>query len=104
MQVGYRIQSERKTIKLTQDELAALIGCGSNYISRLETGKDKCSEEMLNVMANVFGCTVDYLKYGDELVPPEHLKLYKQILLLSPINVEKAKSYIKYLLYEQIHK
>ena len=59
---------------------------------------------MLNVLANVFGCTVDYLKYGDELVPPEHLKLYKQILLLSPINVEKAKSYIKYLLYEQIHK
>lgn len=54
------IASERKRLGITQDALAARIGCCKTTMSSYEGGATIPSD-MLKKMADIFGCTVDYL-------------------------------------------
>lgn len=60
--VGERIRSERKQLGLTQRELGAFIG-GKNksFVSRMELKGEHLTVDILDRLADLFGCTTDYL-------------------------------------------
>ena len=69
MEIGQRIQETRITKGLSGEDLGAYLGIKGNQVSRIETGKAKCSLEHIFVIAQVLNCTTDYLLYGKK----EHL-------------------------------
>ena len=46
-QIGQRIQKARTDLGLTQDTLAEMIQVSTNYLSKIETGREKPNLEML---------------------------------------------------------
>jgi len=56
-----RLRSARKAKKLTQEELANLVGTTKTTISNYETGYSTPSFEILLDIANVLDVTTDYL-------------------------------------------
>ncbi len=82
MEIGQRIQKARITKGLSGEELGAYLGIKGNQVSRIETGKAKCSLEHIFVIAQVLNCTADYLLYGkkDYLnFSPEQVDLVKRL-------------------------
>lgn len=60
MTLSEKIKALRKKKKLTQEELASVIGVERSTVGKYETGV-RPSTEMLSVLADYFGVTVDYL-------------------------------------------
>jgi len=60
-EIGSNIKKLRKKAHLTQEQLAEKIGVERVTIVRYETGIFKPSNKYLMMLANVFGCTTDYL-------------------------------------------
>jgi transcriptional regulator with XRE-family HTH domain len=49
---GKRVRSLRRSNDFTQEQLAATIGCSTEYISRIERGLASPSFEILSALAN----------------------------------------------------
>ncbi len=64
---GKRIRSLRRLRDLTQEQLAASVGCSTEYISRIERGLVSPSFEILSALANAFHIEVDALFDFSEL-------------------------------------
>jgi transcriptional regulator with XRE-family HTH domain len=75
-----RLRSARKAKKLTQEELATLVGTTKTTISNYETGYSTPSFEMLNELASVLDVTTDYLLgRSDEPQPATNSSVEKAI-------------------------
>jgi transcriptional regulator with XRE-family HTH domain len=62
MTIGKRVARLRARRKLTQQELAERAGVSQAIISRLETdSRDNVTSDVLKGLAQVLGCTTDYL-------------------------------------------
>ena len=59
----------RKNKKLTQQELAGIIGITPQAYSLYETGKNNISNETLCLLADYFDVSVDYILGRDEKIP-----------------------------------
>ena len=59
--IGKRLEDLRKERKLTQEELAKLIGPNRNRISQWENGERELKASHLALLANALGTTSDYL-------------------------------------------
>lgn len=59
--VAMNIRSERVRIGLTVDGLAKAVGVSKNTIASWELNKRSPDGSYLMRMANIFGCTTDYL-------------------------------------------
>lgn len=59
--LGNRIKEERKKKNLSQRELGELIGVNDTQISNYEKGISIPPSDRLGMMADIFGCTTDYL-------------------------------------------
>ena len=59
--LGKSIRSNRDRLRLTQEQLAELLGVSSHYIYELERGLKLPSLPMLVTMAEVFHCGIDAL-------------------------------------------
>lgn len=59
------IQRKRVSKKMTQDELAAVLGVKRSTVSMWENGKSNPRAEMLPRIAAIFGCTIDELLCED---------------------------------------
>lgn len=55
------IASERVRLGLTQGSLADLLGVTRQTVLRWENGKSKPPTSAVYMMANLFGCSTDYL-------------------------------------------
>ena len=64
MGIGERIKELRVSKKLTQSQLAELIGMSYIQIGRYETQKSNPSSDVLQKLANALGTTTDYLMQG----------------------------------------
>lgn len=58
MSVGTEIRRRRKAIKWTLEDLANRVDSDTGNLSRIETGKQGASEEMLRKISGALGCTV----------------------------------------------
>jgi len=66
MNVGSEIRRRRKALKWTLEDLAGKVDSDTGNLSRVETGKQGASEEMLRKIAAALGCTVAELFAGAE--------------------------------------
>lgn len=59
--VGERLKALRENSHLTQKEMAELLDCTSSHYQKIEYGKVNISVSTLNLMANHFSVSADYL-------------------------------------------
>lgn len=113
--LGARIRKRREELKISQEELADLVGLSTQHISNVENAKTRIGLEKLVSIANVLECSVDELLcgslrvgsreiYHDEIasiiedftdtemrVLPEFLRSYNYMYKLLEKNIEKKK-------------
>lgn len=69
MSIGDRIKKKRQLIGLTQDELASKIGISRPSVVQWETGKASPKGARLNLIADILGCSPDWLLVGGDDEP-----------------------------------
>ena len=69
MNIGMRIQEQRMKCGMSGATLGAYLGISANQVSRIETGKAKCSLEQFFVIAQLLNCSADYLLFGKIQMP-----------------------------------
>lgn len=62
--MGQRILARRKTLGLTQDDLAEMIGVTPPMISNLEQGKKAIRPDNLAKVCKALGLSTDFVLYG----------------------------------------
>jgi transcriptional regulator with XRE-family HTH domain len=65
--IGKRIKESRERQHITQTKLAERIDMSVSYISHIETAKKKASLEVLVLISNELGITVDELLSGNQI-------------------------------------
>ncbi|MBD5159454.1 MAG: helix-turn-helix transcriptional regulator [Ruminococcus sp.] len=65
MTFGQKIETRRKELGYTQEELAKRIQTTQPYISRLERGHFKPSFQRIAIISMALGISVDYLIFDD---------------------------------------
>lgn len=76
LQIGENIKRLRKEKDVTQDELAEVLGVSYQSVSRWENKQCYPDMELLPVIADFFGVTVDNLLGVDELIEKERVDEY----------------------------
>ncbi|MBE5899777.1 MAG: helix-turn-helix transcriptional regulator [Lachnospiraceae bacterium] len=71
VQLGKRIRSERKKLKITMEELAESANISVAYLGQIERGDRKATLEKIVSLANCLGVTVDYLL--SDFIDPENI-------------------------------
>lgn len=101
MGIGNRIKELRNQKKLTQADLAALVGLTYIQIGRYEIGKSVPSSDVLQKLAPALDTTSDYLINGShdeavaaQLTDRELLKQFKEVEMLSPEDKHLVKTFI----------
>ncbi len=82
MNIGMRIQEQRVKCGMSGATLGAYLGISANQVSRIETGKAKCSLEHFFVIAQLLNCSADYLLFGKIQMPvmsPAQVNLIEQL-------------------------
>ncbi len=62
--MGFRISTQRRKLKMTQEELAEQVNVSVKHISAIETGRTKANIELLYNIAEKLGVTIDYFTFG----------------------------------------
>lgn len=87
--IGERIKTVRRSLHLTQDQLAEKSGLSSNYIGQLERGERSPSLKTLTRIAQSLGVDVDYLVKVPQSDIESKLREIRQ-LTKTPENLEKV--------------
>ncbi|SHK21901.1 Helix-turn-helix [Anaerocolumna jejuensis DSM 15929] len=109
MDFSIRLRFLRQKYKLTQGDLAAVIGIKSSAIANYEAKRNEPCFDKLIALSNYFKVSCDYMLgvsdntlrigYGDFVKETaEFIKLYN---MLTPAGKEDVLSYVNYLLYKQ---
>ena len=64
--IGKRIRQLRRGQDMTQEQLAEKLNVGTDHLGKIETGKHRCSIEILIDVAAFFDVSLDYLILGKE--------------------------------------
>jgi transcriptional regulator with XRE-family HTH domain len=64
--IGTRIRAARRDRKLTQDDLAELVGVSRSAVAQWETGRAGQVTGNLSRIAGALEINVEYLMYGDD--------------------------------------
>lgn len=59
--VGSRLRQLRKGKDMTQEQLAEQLNVSLDHLGKIETGKHRCSLEILVDISEFFGISLDYL-------------------------------------------
>lgn len=101
MEIGERIKELRTMKKLTQSELAKIVGMSYIQIGRYETQKSNPSSDVLQKLANALGTTTDYIMQGntDDIVSgqftdKELLHQFKEVEKMSSEDKHLVKTFI----------
>ncbi|WP_251209605.1 helix-turn-helix domain-containing protein [Acetatifactor aquisgranensis] len=92
-QVGYRILSRRKQLRMTQEELAEKAGITPQTVSSAELGKKALRPENIIRISSALGISTDYLLLG-EINACDHSTLISKISNLSPIHYQHLEDII----------
>ncbi len=63
---GKRLKYQRAMFGVSQEKLAEIIGCSTQYIYQIESGKCKPSIDALLSISDYFGVSIDYLLKGND--------------------------------------
>lgn len=109
MNFNVRLKQLRQKNKLTQSELADILGLKPTAISNYESQRNEPSFEKLIALSKYFdvscdyllGVTDSYLPVGGEVLDKDIVEFFDLYQQLSPENVEEIRKYANYLLYKQ---
>lgn len=112
MGIGERIKDLRTKKKLTQSDLAKLVGLSYIQVGRYETEKSNPSSDVLQKIAQALDTTNDFLMNGathemasSQLTDKELLNQFKAVEKLSPEDKHLIKTFIDaFLTKRQIQK
>ncbi|MBQ3537933.1 MAG: helix-turn-helix transcriptional regulator [Clostridia bacterium] len=92
-EMGRRIKEKRRELKLTQENLAEMLGVSVKHLSEVERGIAGLSVENIVFLSNAFDVSIDYLIKGDmrnstwqsvitllETVPEEKVQKVKELI------------------------
>lgn len=63
---GQRLKHQRALYGISQEKLAEIIGCSTQYVYQIETGRCKPSIDALLSISDYFGVSIDYLLKGND--------------------------------------
>ena len=109
MHFNTRLKQLRQKNKLTQSELASILGLRPTAISNYESERNEPSFDKLIALSKYFdvscdyllGLTDSYLPVGGEILDKDIVELFDLYQQLSPENIPEIKDYAKYLIYKQ---
>lgn len=109
MNFNNRLKQLRLSHKLTQSELANILGLKPTAISNYESKRNEPSFEKLIALSEYFdvscdyllGVTDSYLPVGGEVLDKDIVEFYEMYQQLNQENVIELKKYLQYLLYKQ---
>lgn len=109
MKFNVRLRQLRQKNKLTQSELADILGLKPTAISNYESQRNEPSFEKLIALSKHFDVSCDYLlgvadaylPVGGEVLDKEIVDFFDLYQQLLPENSLELTNYIKYLIYKQ---
>ncbi len=109
MNFNVRLKQLRQKHKLTQGELADILGLKPTAVSNYESQRNEPSFDKLIALSKYFDVSCDYLlgisdaylPVGGEVLDKDIVEFFDLFQQLTPENVKEIKNYIKYLLYKQ---
>lgn len=90
--IGSRIQTERKSKKITQEHLAEKLNVSVGYVSQIERGITKPNLEMISEICQIIDCDISYIITGVCYSEKEYL-LYEFAGRFSELN-DKEKNIV----------
>ena len=66
-QSGERIQQLRIQHGYTQEQFAKALNIDRSNLSRIESGRRGCSLDLLVQLSSIFGVTLDYIVFGQDI-------------------------------------
>ncbi len=64
-EIGMRIRSLREESHLTQSKVAEYLGFDQSMIAKIEKGERNITSDVIDKLAALFCCTVDYILLGE---------------------------------------
>jgi transcriptional regulator with XRE-family HTH domain len=109
MDFNVRLKHLRQKYKLTQGELADILGIKSTAISNYESKRNEPSFEKLIALSEYFDVSCDYLlgisdaylPIGGEVLDKDIVDFFQLYQRLNKENSLEIKNYVRYLLYKQ---
>ncbi|MDF2542682.1 MAG: transcriptional regulator, family [Herbinix sp.] len=109
MNFNDRLKHLRQKSKLTQGELADILGLKPTAISNYESKRNEPSFDKLIALSKYFDVSCDYLlgvsdaylPVGGEVLDRDIVDFFDLYQQLTPEHTEEIKNFIKYLLYKQ---
>ncbi len=97
--LGKRIKQLRKDKQLTQKQLAKEIGSSPGQLNKYESGLNTPPIDKLLMLAEVFGCSLDYLVVGQSIgeAPVSNQRLAMRFKQLDELNTKEKEVVIKML-------
>ena len=112
MTFNLRLKQLRQRHKLTQSELAEILGLKPTAISNYESKRNEPSFDKLIALSNYFDVSCDYLlgisdaylPVGGEVLDKDIVDFFNLYQQLSQESANELKSYVEYLIYKQENK
>ncbi|MDI9509831.1 MAG: helix-turn-helix transcriptional regulator [Clostridiales bacterium] len=109
MKFSARLKQLRLNNKLTQTELADILGLKATAISNYESSRNEPSFEKLILLSKYFdvscdyllGVTDSYLPVCGEVLDKEIVEFYDNYQKLNQENIDELNKYLHYLIYKQ---
>ncbi|WP_147535162.1 helix-turn-helix domain-containing protein [Bacillus marasmi] len=97
--IGERIKNRRKELKMSQTELAKMVGLQPPAISQYESGARRPSYEALRKLAFALTTTTEYLMNGEQIVGEENTLLMSDrvfLKILHSLPVSEQEKLVEY--------
>lgn len=109
MDFNVRLKHLRQKYKLTQGDLAEMLGIKSTAISNYESKRNEPSFDKLIALSEYFDVSCDYLlgvsdaylPVGGEVLDKDIFDFFQLYQRLDKESSQEVKNYVKYLLYKQ---
>ncbi len=112
MKFNVRLKQLRQRNRLTQSELAQVLGLKPTAVSNYESCRNEPSLDKLVLLAQYFdvscdyllGLTEAYLPVGGEVLDKDIVDFFDRYQKLSPESLTMLHDYIDFLIYRQEHR
>ncbi|MGX8701019.1 helix-turn-helix domain-containing protein [Caproiciproducens sp.] len=109
--LGHKIQALREEKKLSQEQLANLVGCSQSAISNYEKGKRHIYLDHLEKLSDIFDTPISALMEGEDKSENSSaqassngnqiLEIIQKLYTLDNCELNELDSFIKYLIWKR---
>ena len=92
--VGNRMKELREQAKLRQNQVAAYLGVDQSYLSKIEAGERSISVELLERLAELYGCALEVFDNPEIQVNPIQIALRARDITVDDMNIIAAINHV----------